>query len=145
MNTLILKTTSRFLFTLLLLLSVFLLLRGHNEPGGGFIGALVAVGAYALFALAHGLAAARKLLPLPPLRLVGWGLLVALASALVAFFLGKPLMTGVWFSLFGVKIGTPIIFDIGVYLTVFGALLSVIFGLEETADRTPEEAPGWKS
>lgn len=141
MSTLILKTTSRFLFTLLLLLSVFLLLRGHNEPGGGFIGALVAVGAYALFALAHGLSAARKLLPLPPLRLVGWGLLVALVSALVAFFLDKPLMTGIWFSLFGVKIGTPVIFDIGVYLTVFGALLSAIFALEETADRTPEEAP----
>jgi hypothetical protein len=75
------------------------------------------------------------------LRLVGWGLLVALLSALVALFLGKPLMTGVWFSLFGVKVGTPVIFDIGVYLTVFGALLSAIFGLEETADRTPEEAP----
>lgn len=133
MNTLILRTTSSFLFTLLLLLSVFLLFRGHNEPGGGFIGALVAVGAYALYALAHGLKAARKLLPLHPLRLVGWGLLVALLSALVALFLNKPLMTGVWFSLFGVKVGTPVIFDIGVYLTVFGALLSALFGLEEAA------------
>jgi len=133
LNTLILRTTSSFLFTLLLLLSVFLLFRGHNEPGGGFIGALVAVGAYALYALAHGLSAARRLLPLHPLRLVGWGLLVALLSALVAFLLGKPLMTGVWFSLLGVKVGTPVIFDIGVYLTVFGALLSAIFGLEESA------------
>lgn len=138
MNTLILKTTSRFLFTLLLLLSVFLLLRGHNEPGGGFIGALVAVGAYALFALAHGLSAARKLLPLPPLRLVGWGLLVALLSALPALLLGQPFMTGQWFSLLGVKVGTPVIFDIGVYLTVFGALLSAIFGLEASAHTHPE-------
>ncbi|GIW32565.1 MAG: Na(+)/H(+) antiporter subunit B [Meiothermus sp.] len=140
MNTLILKTTSRFLFTLLLLLSVFLLLRGHNEPGGGFIGALVAVGAYALFALAHGLSAARKLLPLPPLRLVGWGLLVALLSALPALLLGQPLMTGQWFSLLGVKVGTPVIFDIGVYLTVFGALLAAIFGLEEAAHHPSEGA-----
>lgn len=135
MNTLILKTTSRFLFTLLLLLSVFLLLRGHNEPGGGFIGALVAVGAYALFALAHGLAAARKLLPLPPLRLVGWGLLVALLSGLLALLQAEPFMTGQWFKVLGVKIGTPVIFDIGVYLTVFGALLSAIFGLEESSAR----------
>jgi multicomponent Na+:H+ antiporter subunit B len=134
-NTLILKTTSRFLFTLLLLLSVFLLLRGHNEPGGGFIGALVAVGAYALFALAHGLAAARKLLPLPPLRLVGWGLLVALLSGLLALLQAEPFMTGQWFKVLGVKIGTPVIFDIGVYLTVFGALLSAIFGLEESSAR----------
>jgi multicomponent Na+:H+ antiporter subunit B len=140
MNTLILKTTSRFLFTLLLLLSVFLLLRGHNEPGGGFIGALVAVGAYALFALAHGVSAARKLLPLPPLRLVGCGLLVALLSALPALLLGRPLMTGQWFSLLGVKLGTPILFDIGVYLTVFGALLSAIFGLEEAAHHPSEDA-----
>ncbi len=133
MNTLILKTTSRFLFTLLLLLSVFLLLRGHNEPGGGFIGALVAVGAYALFALAHGLSAARKLLPLPPLRLVGWGLLVALLSGLPALLQAEPFMTGQWFSVLGVKVGTPVIFDIGVYLTVFGALLAAIFGLEESS------------
>ncbi|RDI96338.1 Na+/H+ antiporter subunit B [Meiothermus sp. QL-1] len=133
MNTLILKTTSRFLFALLLLLSVFLLLRGHNEPGGGFIGALVAVGAYALYALAHGVEAARRLLPLPPLRLVGWGLLLALLSGLPALFAAKPFMTGVWFTLLGVKVGTPVIFDLGVYLTVFGALLSAIFDLEERA------------
>lgn len=139
-NTLILRTTSRFLFTLLLLLSVFLLLRGHNEPGGGFIGALVAVGAYALFALAHGLSAARKLLPLPPLRLVGWGLLLAFLSGLPALLAGQPFMTGQWYSLLGVKLGSPVIFDIGVYLTVFGALLSAIFGLEDTAQHRSEGA-----
>ncbi|WP_027881968.1 Na+/H+ antiporter subunit B [Meiothermus rufus] len=133
MNTLILQTTSRFLFTLLLLLSIFLLLRGHNEPGGGFIGALVAVGAYALYALAHGLSAARQLLPLPPLRLVGLGLLIALLSGLVGLLNQQPFMTGVWFKVLGLKLGTPVIFDIGVYLTVFGALLSAIFALEESA------------
>lgn len=139
-NTLILRTTSRFLFTLLLLLSVFLLLRGHNEPGGGFIGALVAVGAYALFALAHGLSAARKLLPLPPLRLVGWGLLLAFLSGLPALLAGQPFMTGQWYSLLGVKLGSPVIFDLGVYLTVFGALLSAIFGLEDAARHRSEGA-----
>jgi len=133
LNTLILQTASRFLFTLLILLSLFLLLRGHNEPGGGFIGALVAVGAYALYALAHGLAASRMLLPVPPLRLVGIGLLVALLSALPAFFSQRPFMSGEWFTVFGTKIGTPVMFDIGVYLTVFGALLSAIFALEESA------------
>jgi len=136
LNTLILQTTSRFLFTLLLLLSVFLLLRGHNEPGGGFIGALVAVGAYALYALAHGLAASRKLLPVAPLRLVGIGLLIALLSGFPALFNQQPFMTGLWFKLLEAKIGTPVIFDIGVYLTVFGALLSAIFALEETARET---------
>lgn len=139
MNTLILRTTSRFLFTLLILLSLFLLLRGHNEPGGGFIGALVAVGAYALYALAHGLAAARKLLPVAPLRLVGVGLLVALLSALPALFAGRPFMAGEWFEVFGAKVGTPVIFDVGVYLTVFGALLAAIFALEESAQEAQRE------
>ncbi|WP_337867440.1 putative monovalent cation/H+ antiporter subunit A [Meiothermus sp.] len=139
LNTLILQTASRFLFTLLILLSLFLLLRGHNEPGGGFIGALVAVGAYALYALAHGLAASRKLLPVRPLRLVGVGLLIALLSAFPSLSSQRPFMAGEWFTVFGVKIGTPVIFDIGVYLTVFGALLAAIFALEESA--LNQEAP----
>jgi len=79
------------------------------------------------------LAAARKLLPLPPLRLVGWGLLLALLSGLPALLQAEPFMTGQWFSVLGVKVGTPVIFDLGVYLTVFGALLSAIFGLEESS------------
>ncbi len=133
MSTLILRTTSRFLFALLLLLSVFLLLRGHNEPGGGFIGALVAVGAYALYALAHGLPEARRLLPLPPLRLVGLGLLLALLGGLLGPLKGQPFMTGIWLEAWGVKVGTPLIFDLGVYLTVFGALLTAILALEERA------------
>ena len=136
MDTLILRTSSRFLFALLLLLSVFMLLRGHNEPGGGFIGALVAVGAYTLFALTNGFAAARRMMPFNPAALVGIGLLVALGSGLPAALNAQPFMAGVWFTLAGNKIGTPVIFDIGVYLVVTGALLAAIFAIE-LEDDTP--------
>ncbi len=59
---LILSTATRYLLPLLLLFSLFLLLRGHNEPGGGFVGGLVAVAAFALYALAAGTQEARSLL-----------------------------------------------------------------------------------
>ncbi len=130
METLILRTSSKFLFAILLLLSVFMLLRGHNEPGGGFIGALVAVGAYTLFALTNGFAVAKRMMPFNPIALIGMGLLVALGSGVPAVLNAKPFMTGVWFVLLGNKIGTPVIFDIGVYFVVMGALLAAIFAIE---------------
>ena len=62
MNSLLLRTAARFLVTLLLLFSIFLLLRGHNEPGGGFVGGLVAAGAFALYGLASNVVEARRAL-----------------------------------------------------------------------------------
>ncbi|HMN02746.1 MAG TPA: MnhB domain-containing protein, partial [Geobacter anodireducens] len=68
MQSLFLATAVRLLLPLLLLFSLFLLLRGHNEPGGGFVGGLVAAAAFALHALAHGVAAARRVLRVEPDR-----------------------------------------------------------------------------
>ena len=83
MSSLILKTTSGFLLVLLTLFSVFILLRGHNEPGGGFIGGLLVASAFSLYALAHGAGASRRLLRLSPRTLFAVGLALALASALL--------------------------------------------------------------
>lgn len=134
MISLILSTAARYLLPLLLLFSFFLLLRGHNAPGGGFIGGLVAAAAFALYAVANGAAEARKILGAEPRVLIGFGLSVALASGLLPLFLGLPFMTGLWLPnelpALG-KIGTPVLFDLGVYFVVIGVTLLIIFSLME--------------
>lgn len=118
----------------MLLFSIFILLRGHNDPGGGFVGGLVAAAAFSLHAIAHSPADTRRLLPLAPYTLIGYGLLIAVSSGLYSLILGQSFMVGAWseraFPAIG-KIGTPFIFDIGVYMVVTGVVLTIIFTLRE--------------
>ena len=95
-NSPIFRTAARLLMPLLLLFSVFLLLRGHNEPGGGFVGGLVAAAAFALYAIAFGVQRARQALLVQPLTLLGAGLLIALLSGLPAVLRGEPFLTALW-------------------------------------------------
>ena len=110
-------------------------MRGHNEPGGGFIGGLVGATSFALFAIAYGPAKSREILKLDPQVLIGLGILFAAISGIISILLGTPFMTGAWVmpEVGGsvLHLGTPIIFDIGVYLVVVGFTLGVIFSLEE--------------
>ncbi len=133
-NSIILSTAVKYLIPLLLIFSFFLLLRGHNEPGGGFVGGLVAASAYALYAIANGVNEAKKLLKTDPLFLIGIGLLTALLSGLIAVFIGQDFMTGLWLKnevpVIG-KLGTPLLFDIGVYILVLGISTKIIFSLAE--------------
>ena len=99
MISIILSTATRYLLPLLLLLSVYLLLHGHNVPGGGFVGGLVAAAAFALFTIAHGVSRARKTLHFSPRTLTGLGLLIVFASGCLALFHKKPFLTGMWSSL----------------------------------------------
>ena len=131
MNSVILKTGTRLLLALLLLLSVFLLLRGHNMPGGGFIGGLVAAAAFALYGIAYGADAARYVLRLSPQQLIGAGLIIALISGLFALFSNAIFLTGQWITVADIKLGTPLLFDVGVYLVVIGVVLMMIFSLED--------------
>jgi len=136
MTSLILKTTARYLMPLLLLFSIFLFLRGHNEPGGGFAGGLVAAAAFALYSIAFGAAEARRVLRVEPRWLIGLGLLIALASGVIGLVSGQRFLTGLWGYLHlpgldKVEAGTPVLFDMGVYLTVMGVTLTIIFVLEE--------------
>jgi multicomponent Na+:H+ antiporter subunit A len=126
----IFRAAARLLMPLLLLFSVFLLLRGHNEPGGGFVGGLVASAAFALYAIAFGVQRARQALLVRPLTLLGTGLLIALGSGVPAAFRGRPFLTAQW-TLEPVALGTPILFDIGVFLVVTGVVLMMIFSLAE--------------
>ena len=77
MNTLIFRTAAPFLTALMLLFSVFVLLRGHNEPGGGFIGGLIAASALAIYGIACGVTAVRRAIMFHPLAIAGFGLLAA--------------------------------------------------------------------
>lgn len=136
MNSLILRTATRYLIDLLLLFSIFLLLRGHNEPGGGFVGGLAASAAFVLYTIAFDTQRARKLLRIDPHNLMGAGLLLALGSGVVGLVMGQPFLKGEWFelNLFGalhLELGTPLFFDIGVYLVVLGVTLTIIFALFE--------------
>ena len=130
MNSLILRTATRVLMPLLLLFALFLLLRGHNEPGGGFVAGLVVAGAFALHSIAFGVPASRRALVVHPSTLLGAGLLVALLSALPAVFLVEPFLTAQWVT-FGFTFGTPLVFDIGVFLVVIGVVLTMTFTLAE--------------
>ena len=129
MSLLILRTATRYLVPLLLLFSVFLVWRGHHEPGGGFVGGLVAATAFVLIGLSDGPNAARGVLRVHPTRLVPLGLATSVVSGVVAMALGRPFLTGLWSEALG--LGTPLLFDLGVYLTVMGVVLSILLTLME--------------
>ena len=135
MTSIILSTATRYMLPLMLLFSVFLLLRGHNEPGGGFVGGLVAAAAFSLYAFAFGVERARQALRVDSRTLIGVGLLIAVSSGLVALLTLQPFMTGVWgdnpLPVVG-KVGTPVLFDVGVYFVVIGVTLTIIFSLAES-------------
>ena len=136
MGTLILKTATRLLVGLILVFSVYLLLRGHHSPGGGFAGALVAGTGFALFAISEGAQPVRQALRVEPRLLTIIGLLIALGAGAAAAIRSKPFLTGLWWEVAyeggeKMSIGTPLIFDIGVYLTVLGSILTLVLTLEE--------------
>lgn len=137
---LILSAATRLLVSLLLLFSIYMLVRGHNDPGGGFIGGLIASIAFALYAIAHGTAATRQALRLDPSVIAVAGLGVALASGVLAALFGDAPFTGLWLFLGateiekGVPISSVLLFDVGVYLVVIGAMLTLVLNLEETLE-----------
>ncbi len=140
-DSLILRTAARFLTPLLGVLSVMILLRGHNEPGGGFVGGLLAAGAVALIQLSDGPETARRLLRVDPVKVLAAGLTAALAAAIAGPLVGRPVLSGLWLKtpLPGVgKLGTPLLFDVGVYLVVVGAVLLMLL---ELGDLSEEDGP----
>ena len=115
--------------------SIFLLLRGHNQPGGGFIGGLVAAAAFILYGLAAEEVSVRQALHFDTRSFIATGLLIAGASALFPILVGLPFLSGVWgtFRLSGttIELGTPVIFDVGVYIAVLGVALTIVLAMAE--------------
>ena len=135
MTSTILQTAARMLMPLLLLFAVFLLLRGHNQPGGGFVAGLVVASSFVLYSIAFGIDAGRRAVLVRPATLLGLGPLVALTSGLPALLTGQPFMTALWTEVrvgaFAVALGTPLVFDVGVFLAVIGVVLTIVFTLAE--------------
>jgi multicomponent Na+:H+ antiporter subunit B len=139
MQSLILRTAGHFLLPLLLLFSLFLLFRGHNEPGGGFIAGLVAAAAVVLYLFSMDIASARRVLRVDPRSLLGGGMSLAVLSGVPGVFRGQPFFTAQWWELAlpgagKVKLSTVLLFDIGVYLVVVGAVLTIMLTLAEAED-----------
>lgn len=135
MNSPILHAAGRLLLPLALAFSIYLLWRGHNEPGGGFVGGLVAAAGFTVHALPRGREALLRALRWPPLAIATTGLLLALASGLPALLGLSPFLTHQWhFWDNGFALGTTLLFDVGVYLAVLGAVCAFVgFYLGEEA------------
>ena len=138
---LILRTATRLLVSMILVFSVYLLLRGHNSPGGGFSGALVAATGFAMYIMAEGAASMRQALRIDPNRMIVFGMVLALGSGLIAVIAGHPFLTGIWWTVTTVgdakiALGTPFFFDIGVFAIVLGAILTLLLALEEDLEES---------
>jgi multicomponent Na+:H+ antiporter subunit B len=131
-----LEVPARTLYWVILATSLWILLRGHNAPGGGFVGGLVAVAASVIHAVAFGPDAARRRLPLgAPLPLLASGVLLSALSGLPAWWSGEAYLTHAWGTLaLGVgelKLSTVMLFDLGVYLCVWSAIAGYALALLE--------------
>ncbi|SHN26167.1 multicomponent Na+:H+ antiporter subunit B [Cyclobacterium lianum] len=134
MKTLIFKTASAYLLPLLLLFSVFILLRGHYLPGGGFVGGLMAAIAFVIHSFANGIERTKNIVKFHPGFLMPVGLLLALLAGALPLLFGETFMTGLWMKqavpVIG-SVGTALFFDTGVYLVVIGVTLTIIFTISE--------------
>ncbi|HLV65055.1 MAG TPA: MnhB domain-containing protein [Polyangiaceae bacterium] len=131
MTSLLLRLASGVLLPLFLVLSAWFLERGHDEPGGGFTGGLVAVGGLVYFALVRGPGAFEERLRAASESVAALGILVAVSSGFVGPLFGRPFLTGIWWA---PGFGTPTLFELGVYLLVVGGAGTALLALlsEET-------------
>jgi len=134
MNSIILQIAAKYLKILFLSFAFIALIRGHNYPGGGFIGGLLAALYIVYNSLAFTSRQIKQQLRVRPEHYMGAGLICALLSFLPSLLSGAPLMKGIWLSLntsiMGeIKLGTPLLFDIGIFLTVMGVTLLFLFTL----------------
>lgn len=125
MNSVILQLASKYIRFLFWLFAIIALLRGHNLPGGGFIGGLLAALAIVYNGFAYDITIVKEKTTIMPEAYIGSGMMMILISILPGVLNNRSLMYGVWTELplwiFGkIKLGSPFIFDIGVFLIVIG-------------------------
>ncbi|MDT0157762.1 Na+/H+ antiporter subunit A [Microbacterium sp. ARD32] len=139
-RSILLEVIVRVLFHTIIVVSIFLLFAGHNGPGGGFAGGLVAGMALVMRYIAGGRWELGAAAPTDAGRLLGLGLILAVGAALAPMFFGMaPLQSAVWEAelpvLGHLEFVTSTIFDIGVYLVVIGLVLDVLRSLGAEVDR----------
>ena len=137
MNSILLQITSSYLKYILFVLAFWFLLKGHNKPGGGFIAGLLVSSAFILEMLAFGISKVRNGMFLRPLNMAVVGITIALFFAVLPIFFGYPFFQGLWLPDFTLPflgtlhVGTPLFFDLGVFMAVIGFVVSVIVDLEK--------------
>jgi multicomponent Na+:H+ antiporter subunit B len=136
MNSTILQIAQRYVRFLLLLFAVVALLRGHNHPGGGFIGGLLAGLSIVMKGFAFDIDRVREEMRITPTGFLSIGLMLIVASFLPSLIGREPFMQGYWFTsvlpLIGeLKLGTPLLFDTGVFFSVIGVTVLFSFSLKK--------------
>lgn len=135
LDTIILKTATNYMLPLLIIFSLFVLIRGHYLSGGGFVGGLIASIAFVLHSFAYNTQRTISLFRFRPMFLIPAGLSLSLFSGLLPTLISKPFMTSVWFmesvDVIG-AFGSALLFDLGVYLVVVGVVLTILFTISES-------------
>lgn len=134
MNSVILQLATRYVSSLLVFFAFVALLRGHNNPGGGFIGGLLAALAIVFYSFAFDRRQVQENLKIKPTGYVAIGLAFVLSSLLPSLLKSQVLMKGVWVNIpLGIlgelEVGSPLLFDIGVFMAVIGVTLMFFFTL----------------
>lgn len=147
MNPVVLRSVAAKMAPALVLLSLVLLARGHNAPGGGFVGGLLTGSAMIFLLIAYDLAAVRRMLRLSPTHVIASGLLLIVSSGVPALLQGRAFLAGVWTRVVfpwggDLEVGTPLLFDVGVFVVVLGTTLGLVFALEEGEEGGPKPGPG---
>ncbi len=144
----IMASLTRLLLPLALLVSVFILLRGHNLPGGGFIAGLVTAVALIMQYLANGVAWTHARLPGNMHPIIGAGLAIAVLTGLASWLFDHPFLTSTfghvhWPLVGDFELASAMAFDLGVYLVVVGSTLQILIhlGLIHDASRGPQACP----
>jgi len=135
----------RFLLPIAALVSVYLLLRGHNLPGGGFVGGLVMATAVILQYIVGGVYWVESRSRLNPQHWIALGLLAAGFASLSAWFMAKPFLSAIAWDIAlpvigHVHLSTVILFDIGVYMLVVGAAVLILVALAHQSLRAQRKA-----
>ena len=136
MSSSILRTANGIIFPLTLLFALYMALKGHNYPGGGFIGGLIAAVALVLYRMSHGPQAMLRLMPIHPRTVVATGLAIATLTGIVPLFFGEPMLRSIA-PYINLGVGEPVhvpsalFFDIGVLLVVIGVSVGMIVRLGE--------------
>lgn len=128
----IFRTVGAGLFFLINVFAVYLLLRGHNLPGGGFIGGLGSALSLIMLSLAFGVERAQRIFRADPVRVAAAGLMLAMLTALLPLLWGDAFLRHYHIKLSvlgGLELGTPLLFDVGVFLVVVGVTAKLIFVL----------------
>lgn len=130
----LLATGTRVLVPTLVLFSVVLLVVGHDAPGGGFAGGLVASAAVLLIFLAYGVRGVRRALPVEPEMVIAVGLALAIAAGVLGALFRGTFLTATYAAtqlpLIGdVKLSSLLLFDVGVYVLVVGLVTAAIVRL----------------